>query len=371
MSGWWSFPACLLCAVRVAAAGLAPEDERVIAALPVVPPGLNAGHALEIRAVQTVATLHRYSVFAPDLKAEEWTLFTPRPPMHAGQRILSAATTPPAEAVRDLSPLAQPLLRSRVLVKTPEQQRGMTIDTRIEAELSSRRLVQRVGGPAEGNPAPALADGERRLFLRRTPQFDYQDPRVGKWIAEHGLKRRDGEGEVDLARRVFLVIVRSFSYEYLGEQDRAAGHVCAAGKSDCGGLAVLFATVLRSQGVPARTLAGRWAVSAKPGDKVGEITYYQEHVKAEFFAQGVGWVPADLSSAILHDHSASRLEYFGRDRGDFLTLHFDNDLSLDTRHFGVRPIRLLQRPSYWVRGAGSVRNAVIRENWTVKRLEDR
>jgi transglutaminase-like putative cysteine protease len=43
-------------------------------------------------------------------------------------------------------------------------------------------------------------------------------------------------------------------------------------------------------------------------------------VKAEFFAEGIGWVPVDISSAITqHDVSAS----FGRDNGDFIVMNFD------------------------------------------------
>ena len=127
--------------------------------------------------------------------------------------------------------------------------------------------------------------------------------------------------------------------------------------------------MLRSQGIPARTLAGRWAVSEKPDDKIGKLEYHQEHVKAEFFAQGVGWVPADLSSAVLHDKTEARLKHFGNDRGDFLTFHFDNDLAVDTVQYGVRTIPLMQKGCYWVRGSGSLENAVIREKWIVVQLE--
>jgi transglutaminase-like putative cysteine protease len=143
------------------------------------------------------------------------------------------------------------------------------------------------------------------------------------------------------------------------------------GKSDCGGLSVLFATVLRSQGVPTRTLVGRWANSAKANDKVGEIEYFQEHVKAEFFANGVGWVPVDVSAAVVHDKTPAKLGYFGIDRGDFLTMHFDSDLAVDTLHFGVRTINLLQGVCYWARGAGTFKDAVQRENWEVEVLPQR
>jgi hypothetical protein len=133
-------------------------------------------------------------------------------------------------------------------------------------------------------------------------------------------------------------------------------------------LSILFVTALRSQGIPARILAGRWARSAKPGDQIGALDYYQEHVKAEFYAQGVGWVPADLSSAILHDPSPAKLDFFGNDCGDFLTFHLDDNLSFDSLQFGVKTMQFLQRPAYLAKGSGNFKNAVIRETWTVTPL---
>lgn len=76
-------------------------------------------------------------------------------------------------------------------------------------------------------------------------------------------------------------------------------------------------------------------------------------------------MPVDLSSAVLHDKSAEKLTYFGNDNGNFLTLHLDSDLRLDTGAFGVRPITLLQRPCYWVTGRGSTDKAIISESWVV------
>lgn len=343
---------------------IAAEEARIIAALPVVPPGLNSGHSLEIKVSKTISAEHSYTVSAPGLRAVEWIIFTPRPPDFPGQRVLDAHTFPGSENTHERSPLKQPILRARIPAGTPGLAREVVLQTRMDARLFSRQLIQRIGKTPE-NAAPPLAARDRQLFLRRTSQFDYTSRNFQNWASANELVRAQTEGEVDFARRVFLRIARDFEYEYLGEQDRKASHVCKAGKSDCGGLAVLFATVLRSQGIPARTLAGRWAVSAKPDETIGLVKYHQEHIKAEFFAQGVGWVPVDLSSAILHDRSPGKLEYFGKDPGDFLTLHFDNDLALDTLYFGIRPMPLLQRPSYWVRGSGTVKNAVVRESWKV------
>jgi transglutaminase-like putative cysteine protease len=236
----------------------------------------------------------------------------------------------------------------------------------IEARLFARRLIASVNSGQDVGPE-ALPEPQRLLAVRATSQFDYRNKRLQAWLTDQGLMRHDQEGEVDYARRVFQVIARDFEYDYRGEQDRSAVNVAATGKSDCGGLAALFVTALRSQGVAARTLAGRWAMSARPGQRMGSVAaYFQEHIKAEFFAPGVGWVPADLSSAILHDQSAEKLRYFGNDAGDFVTWHLDTDLAVDTRYFGRRNYVLLQRPCYWVIGAGSMQGVVTREEWTVR-----
>lgn len=324
----------------------------------------NRGYALEVKPSKSISAVYTFKVYSPDLTADQWSIFTPRPPVLSGQRILQFESNPKGEITIDQSPLKQSILRVRHAVRTTDQLKSTALSVSIDADLYSRRLIQR----RENRPPDAvsrLPDPDRALFLRQSAHFNYQSAEVVRWMLHHGLSRKPDEGEIDFARRVFQFIVRNFQYEYLGEQNRSASNVCTTGKSDCGGLAVLFCTVLRSQGIPARTLAGRWAVSAKPDEKIGRISYYQEHVKAEFFAQNVGWVPVDLSSGVLHDRSTEKLEYFGNDRGDFLTLHLDTDLRLDTGAFGVRPIPLLQRPCYWVTGRGSTDKAVVSESWVV------
>ena len=346
---------------------LTAAEDRDVAALPVVPPGLNKRDALEVKLSKTVSALNTYTVSAPNLNAGEWIVLTPQAPDLAGQKILLAATLPSSAAITDLSPLKRPMLRARIPVTNKILASELTFKATVRAKLFARRLIRNDGTRLTTLPT-TLAERERRLFLRRTANFDYSNAAVRAWLATNRLQRQADEGEVACARRVFLVIAKGFHYEYLGEQDRSAMHVCTAGKSDCGGLSILFVTALRSQGIPARILAGRWARSAKPGDQIGALDYYQEHVKAEFYAQGVGWVPADLSSAILHDPSPAKLDFFGNDCGDFLTFHLDDNLSFDSLHFGVKTMQFLQRPAYLAKGSGNFKNAVIRETWTVTPL---
>ncbi|MBN9522994.1 transglutaminase domain-containing protein, partial [bacterium] len=129
---------------------------------------------------------------------------------------------------------------------------------------------------------------------------------------------------------------------------------------------VLFVAALRASGVPARALYGRWAASAVPDATLGGAAYLQWHVKAEFFAAGVGWVPADPGGAVQHDRTPGGLTYFGTDPGDFITFHTDPHLALDTGTTGVRPVRNLQTPVWWVTGRGPTTPTRVVEDWKVE-----
>jgi hypothetical protein len=97
-------------------------------------------------------------------------------------------------------------------------------------------------------------------------------------------------------------------------------------------------------------LSGRWAFPTEPGANAAD----EAHIKAEFFAEGVGWVPADIGSAVALDKKGQGLNYFGKDEADFLTMHVDTDIDVDTTHFGRKTLTWLQAPSFWVNGAGSL-----------------
>ena len=129
-------------------------------------------------------------------------------------------------------------------------------------------------------------------------------------------------------------------------------------------MSIVFASAAPALGdpdaAPHRSL-GR--VFEAPG-RLTERMNDQVHVKAEFFAQGVGWVPVDLSSAVLHDRSPEGLRYFGNDSGDFVTFHVDSDMTVET-YFGRRTIEWLQVPSYWVIGVGSLDGLTTRSAWKV------
>jgi transglutaminase-like putative cysteine protease len=181
--------------------------------------------------------------------------------------------------------------------------------------------------------------------------------------------REDDETDIDFARRVFSTIKANFKYDYRAEMDRRASVVCEDKQSDCGGLSVLFVSTLRANNIPARVLVGRWAVSSKPGQAISGVGYHQTHVKAEFFADDIGWVPVDMSSAILHDARGDGTQFFGRDRGDFLTMHIDPEVVINTIHFGRKQTPWLQGVTFWVTGQGNLEKLTTQETWVVRQIK--
>ncbi len=161
---------------------------------------------------------------------------------------------------------------------------------------------------AASTPVRRLTPGVRSAFLAATAHFDFLSPKFQSWLRKQGLRREAAERDLDFAYRAMETLVRSHTYRAEVWSNRSASAVSASGWSDCGGLATIYVGILRANGIPARCLSGR---SVNPNTP---------HVKMEFFAENVGWVPGDPAVAI----GSHRAEAgFGRDRFDMIITHFD------------------------------------------------
>lgn len=313
---------------------------------------------------QRVLAALEFEIDAPNLKASEWILFVAKPPSLPGQSIRSAKLDPSGQPYREISELHRRLLRARIPVSNAAQEKRIAATSQVMATLYARHLTPRRDGTAPSVVAP-LSDAERKAALRKSSMFDFAEEPFTDWLDEHRLHRRKRENDVDFGRRVFLAIVESYEYEYAAKMTRNAAHVCTVDKADCGGMAVLFTAAMRANDIPSRVLSGCWAKSSQPAATLSGVPYYQTHVKAEFFASGVGWVPVDLSSAVLHDKSPEKTRYFGHDAGDFLTMHVDPELTVDTIHFGIKSFPWLQQFHFYATGKGKVDGVKYTMNWRV------
>jgi transglutaminase-like putative cysteine protease len=336
--------------------------------LTVLPSGQSSpSYVLEKSEVKRIKAVCTYHVDCPNFVARGWVVFAAETPALPGQTDVRTTLEPQGQATADLSPLRRPILRAEVPATSAARMHSLDMIVTQEATLHGRRLRALARG--EKPPiVPPLSEAQRKLFLLAYGDIDHKEKSFRQWLQANQLQRRPKENEVDFARRVFVFIRSNFTYDFQITMDRKISHVCDADKADCAGLSLLFTGVLRANDIPARTLYGRWAQSAKPNEKIKGVVYHQSHVIAEFFASGVGWVPVDPATAILYDKSAQGLTYFGQSPGNFLALHVDSNLQLNTRHFGLREAPSLQGPVYYVGGEGSLEPTHLRQDWQVSRV---
>ena len=347
-NGWWTNDVDLPAAKALAKL---PQGNRDIHWLAFAPADLRTSRFwIEAKPVQRVKAELTTDFRYPGAKVAEWYVFAPQVPNLPGQQDVRTTFTPKATVIREQSSLHRPVLFAKVA--GGNEFHGVLT---IEATLMSRHL--RPLSPGKSGPeVKALPAGEVAAYTRSSQWLDYDAPAFKKWTADAKLKREAGESEMNFARRAFLHIKHHDIYEFPTDQHRAS-QVCAVGKSDCGGMSCQFAALMRSQGVPARLIGGRWAESEKGTDT-------KTHVKAEFFCSGVGWVPVDCSVAV-GDKNGTDFAFFGHEAGDFLTFADDQDFVVDSVVSGKQHISIFQGLSHWWRGSGSGTDSRTVERWTV------
>ena len=139
---------------RAGEAAVPANEDRVIAALPVVPPHLNGNYALKTEPAKRVAILYTCKVHLPRLAATDWVLFAAIPPDLPSQKVSRVTMTPAGTVTADLSPLRRSLLRAESGVRTEAQKHDMAVEVHMDAQLFARRLIT-VGGKGD---SPIFAD---------------------------------------------------------------------------------------------------------------------------------------------------------------------------------------------------------------------
>jgi len=321
---------------------------------------VSPAYHIEAAPARHVRANYTFQVHIPKMMPQEWILFAAMPPTLAGQQDVHVQMNHGGHLDTEKSPFRRPVLAARVVAREAEEAQGVTVAVTTEATLYSRKLV--TGAPER--PVASLDAEERRLALAKTPTEDFTAPAFLNWLLHNRLTRGANETDLNFAERAFLAIKHASTYLYTGPyQVRQASKVCTDLRTDCGGFSMLFVSTLRANRIPARALCGRWARSAAANDPMVGM-----HVKSEFWAEGIGWIPCDLSSAVQFDRDGSTLRYFGDDPGDLLVQHTDTDLHFDTVYFGEQERAFAQRAAYWVRGTGTSAESRERETWQVEDL---
>ena len=245
-------------------------------------------------------------------------------------------------AFEDASALKRPYLFADVA--TPGGRGTLRLSMLYQATLVETTLEK---GPAS-EAVKELTPAERSRYTSPGTSLNFTDPRFTEWKARSRLARRGGEGELDYAYRVFCWIIQHAHYAKTYGIFAATDPLSSPSlEAACGGLSALFAATMRSEGLPARLLFGRYALPATPEEAKARFFGSMIHVKSEVYLAGIGWVPVEVPGALNCRSERETYQFFGYDKGEFLTLHVDDDLKINLGRFGLRTIFAGQCPAVW------------------------
>jgi transglutaminase-like putative cysteine protease len=172
-----------------------------------------------------------------------------------------------------------------------------------------------------------------------------RDPNMARWLQPDRLVPIDGKvrqwaqevvdaagarTDLEKARAIYNHVVSTVKYDKSG-QGWGRGDIyyaCDARRGNCTDFHAIFIGYSRALGIPARFAIG----FPLPSDRgAGQVSGY--HCWAEFYAEGIGWVPVDASEAA---KDPARREYFfgahDENRVEFTT---GRDLTLNPKQQGI------------------------------------
>ena len=315
------------------------------------------GYFLQRDKVRRVHATLEYAVEEPAGGIQEFILYAAKAPNLDRQREVETTLTPAGKLAADLSPLKRGLLQLRV----KGQPKGTTATLTIDATLYATKMRPRL--PSDPLFKEELDADAIKNYTRPTETLDFKTKAFQDWLDKEKLRRGSSESAFDFAKRVYAVLKPMLKYERDAAGDFRASAVCKTAKSDCAGMAFLYTATLRANNVPARALPGRIAESEKQL-KPNEPPDTQRHVRAEFFAKGIGWVPVDVAFAA-GDPGRGLYGWFGHDPGDLIVMHIDADVVMDSIVAGNRSAITLQTLAMFRKG-GTGANEQLRDRWIVK-----
>lgn len=318
-------------------------------------------YRIETKPAQRVQATLTLDVTVRDVLVNDWVVATPVPPTLPYQTAVTARLEPAGQRITEPGPLQRELLVAQVAAKGAER-RKLPIKVVYAANLYQRRLVP-LDPTAQPPGVPDLTGWQRQLYLDPTSAHDFRTTAFKAWLEENNLVRQSDLAPVSFARLALKALRRKFTYKYEPSQDRSASKVIADGYSDCSGLVNLYVAILRANSIPARVVVGRWAKSALKNDQLGDIPYHQWHIRTEFYADRIGWVPVDVSNAVEHAELDEN-QVFGCDLGNFLVFHLERDVKVDSVHFGIKTYEQIQMPLFWVTAKGEPK-VQSRQDWKV------
>ena len=149
------------------------------------------------------------------------------------------------------------------------------------------------------------------------------DDKIRQWALEV-TEAAHAHTDLEMARAIYNHVVATVKYDKTGKGWGRGDiyYACDARRGNCTDFHAIFIGYARAVGIPARFAIG-FPLPEERG--AGKIAGY--HCWAEFYAQGIGWVPVDASEAA--KNPAKREYFFGAHDENRVELSKGRDLLLD------------------------------------------
>jgi len=177
--------------------------------------------------------------------------------------------------------------------------------------------------------AKNVAAPESAAMLRRYLEPDKMVP-LNARIAELAKEQTAGATEpIEKARRIYNYVASTMRYDKSGEGWGRGDEMwaCDSKRGNCTDFHSVLIGMMRSSGIPARFEIG---IPLPAGKTEGDIPGY--HCWAEFYVDGLGWVPVDASEA--SKNPAKRDYFFGAVDADRVRFSYGRDIRLSAEQKG-------------------------------------
>jgi transglutaminase-like putative cysteine protease len=180
--------------------------------------------------------------------------------------------------------------------------------------------------PASTGAAP-LSAAERARWLAPDRMVPLDDT-IRKWAREV-VTAANAHTDLEMARAIYDHVVATVKYDKTGKGWGRGDiyYACDVRRGNCTDFHAIFIGYARAMGIPARFSIG-FPIPSERG--AGSISGY--HCWAEFYANGIGWIPIDASEA--GKNPSMREYFFGTHDENRVEFTRGRDLALSPRQAG-------------------------------------
>ena len=266
---------------------------RVLCALALVPLAASAASERRFNIEQTIKV---------PAQPGSVTVFIPVPHDDAWQKISDVKLPAGARTGQDS------LGNTFATISVPAKGGELKLSFQVDRHERAVELSKATGKPGPG-PAAAWLKDDKLVKV---------DDRIRRIAAEN---TRGAVTPLDKARSLYAYVLSTMKYQKTGDGwgNGSIVWACDAKYGNCTDFHALLIGLLRAEGIPARFEIGR---SVPPAS--GAVAGY--HCWADFWLDGIGWVPVDASEA--WKHPDRRDYFFGHHDDDRFALSQGRDLRL-------------------------------------------